>query len=72
MTEEKTASARRFVGEVAALAERYGLNFFIVTDGASGIRNQGNPAVENARLRHMEWERLNGIDPEHDWAKAEE
>ncbi len=51
MTEEKTASARRFVGEVAA---------------------QAGYAIREPRLRHMEWERLNGIDPEHDWAKAEE
>ena len=50
------------------LARKYGVNCFIVTDGASGIINNGNDAVRHARLAHMEWEKLNGIDPLHDWA----
>lgn len=53
--DEKIALARRFVAEVAELAAKCGLNFFVVTDGASGIRNSGNPAVEHARKAHMEW-----------------
>lgn len=55
--DEKTALARRFVAEVTELAAKYGLNFFVVTDGTSGIRNSGNPAVEHARKAHMEWKR---------------
>lgn len=66
--DEKTILARKFVTEVAALAEKYGLNFFVVTDGASGISNCGNPAVEHARKCHTDWEKANGIDPEHDWS----
>lgn len=66
--DEKTALARKFVTEVAVLAEKYGLNFFVVTDGASGISNSGNPAVEHARKCHTDWEKANGIDPEHDWS----
>ena len=57
-----------FVQEVMDLARKYGVNCFIVTDGASGIINNGNDAVRHARLAHMEWEKLNGIDPLHDWA----
>ena len=67
----KTILAREFVAEVARLASRNGLNYFVVTDGASGISNSGNsgnPAVEHARKCHMEWEMANGIDPEHDWS----
>ena len=50
--DEKIALARRFVAEVAELATKYGLNFFVVTDGTSGIRNSGNPAVEHAQGAH--------------------
>lgn len=39
------------------------------TDGASGITNTDNPAVEHARKCHTEWKVENGIDPEHDWSK---
>ena len=65
--DEKVALARAFVLEVAALAEKYSLNYFVVTDGANGISNNGNAAVEHARRCHTEWEKANGIDPEHDW-----
>lgn len=65
---EQTARAREFVAQVAQLAAKHGLNFFVVTDGASGISNTSNPAVEHARKCHMEWERAHGIDPEHDWS----
>ena len=67
--DEKTALARRFVAEVAELAAKYGLNFFVVTDGASGIRNSGNPAVAHARKTHMEWECANNVDSAHDWSE---
>ena len=67
--DEKTALARRFVAEVTELAAKYGLNFFVVTDGASGIRNSGNPAVAHARKVHMEWECANNVDSAHDWSE---
>ena len=65
----KIILARRFVEEVAQLALKYGLNYFVVTDGASGISNSGNPAVDHARKCHTEWEKANSIDPEHDWSR---
>lgn len=53
--------SREFVAEVLAMAKERGLNCFIVTDGASGITNNGNDAVNNARKSHMEWERKHGF-----------
>lgn len=61
-------SARNFVSEVRKLAEKYDANFFIVTDGASGYHNTGNPAVRNARNAQIEWEKKNGFDPDEDWS----
>lgn len=66
MIDSKTLSARKFVSEVVELANKYNVNFFLVTDGASAISNTNNPAVEHARKCHIEWELKNGIDPEHD------
>lgn len=60
-------TAREFLGKVRELANKYDANYFIVTDGASSINNNGNPAVENARSAHMEWELENGFDPNEDW-----
>lgn len=60
-------ASRQFVAEVSELAQKDGLNYFVVTDGASGISNVDNPAVAHARKCHEEWEIANGIDPEHDW-----
>ncbi len=66
--DEKTIQARQFIMEVSQLAKKYNLNYFVVTDGASGIDNTNNPAVEHARKCHTEWELVNGIDPDHDWS----
>ena len=63
------ATARKFVREVEKLAKRYDANYFIVTDGASGIHNNGNPAVKNARDAQVKWEKENGYDPDEDWSK---
>ena len=62
------ATARKFVREVEKLAKRYDANYFIVTDGASGIHNNGNPAVKNARDAQVKWEKKNGYDPDEDWS----
>lgn len=62
-------AARKFVTEVGKLAKKYNANYFIVTDGASGIHNEGNPAVKNARDSQIEWEKKNGFDPDEDWSK---
>lgn len=63
-------TARKFVSEVGKLAKKYDANYFIVTDGASGIHNNGNPAVKNARDSQVEWEKKHGFDPDEDWSKT--
>ena len=68
MNETRRDLARRFVSKGAELAKRYDLDFFVVTEGASGVSNSNTPAVEHARSCHVEWERAHGIDPEHDWS----
>lgn len=70
-----TATARAFVAEVRDIAKKYNANFFVVTDGASAYHNgdgSNNPAVKNARDKHVEWEKKNGLDPNEDWAKNED
>lgn len=62
-------TAREFVQKVGKLAKKYDANYFIVTDGASGISNNGNPAVKHARDAQIEWEKKNGFDPDEDWNK---
>lgn len=61
-------TAREFVQKVGKLAKKYDANYFIVTDGASGISNNGNPAVKHARDAQIEWEKKNGFDPDEDWS----
>ena len=63
-------SAREFVWKVTQLAKEYDANFFIVTDGASGISNNGNAAVKHARDMHVQWEKENGGDPDEDWSES--
>jgi hypothetical protein len=67
MENENVIKARNFICEVQQISKKYNLPYFIVTDGASAIDNNGCEAVENARNAHIEWEKLNGIDPYHDW-----
>lgn len=62
------ATARQFVADVDKLAKKYDANYFIVTDGASGIHNNGNSAVRNARLAQIKWEKENNGDPNEDWS----
>lgn len=67
---ENNKVARMFVTEVCRMAEELGLNVFVITDGASGTRNNGNDAISNARRAMVEWEKANGFDPNHDWSKT--
>lgn len=60
-------TTRKFVSDVEKLAKKYNANYFIVTDGASGIHNQGEPAVKFHRDKQIEWEKKNGFDPDDDW-----
>lgn len=62
-------TAREFVQKVGKLTKKYDANYFIVTDGASGISNNGNPAVKHARDAQIEWEKKNGFDPDEYWSK---
>ena len=71
MIDGKTLKARQFVAAVQALAGKYELPFFVVTDGASGISDNGCDAVAYARRAHVEWERTHGIDPDHNWSEGE-
>lgn len=61
--------AQEFCKEVADLAKRYDLPFFLVTDGASITVNNDCEAVKVARENHIKWEQSQGINPKHDWAK---
>lgn len=71
-TIDNTETAREFIREVIELGEKYNANFFIVTDGASATRNNGNnDAVRNARLAQIEWEKRNGFDPDEDWLNTQ-
>ena len=63
------AEARKFVSEVGRIAKKYNANYFIVTDGVSGISNNGNEAVSHARKSQIEWEKKKGFDPDEDWSK---
>lgn len=65
---EKLEKARKFCLEVKELAQKYELPFFVVTDGASAINNNGCEAVRNARMCHEKWEEMNGIDSKEDWS----
>ncbi len=65
----KLENARKFCAEVKELAKKYDVPFFVVTDGASAISNNGCLAVKNARDSHIKWEKENGYDPYEDWSK---
>jgi len=69
MPDAKAQHARQFILAVQALAKQYDLPYFIVTEGASAISNNGCDAIEQARKAHIEWEMCHGIDPSHDWAR---
>lgn len=66
---EHVEKARSFCKEVKDLAKKYNLSFFVVTEGASAISNNGCDAVKNARDAHIKWEMDNGLDPYEDWEK---
>ena len=68
---DNLSDAREFVSKVLDLAKSMNLNCFVVTDGASGTRNNGNEAVENARKAHINWERKKGYDPFEDWSNQD-
>lgn len=52
--DDNTTKAREFCKEVEKLAKKFNLSFFLVTEGASIIRNNNCPAVKAARDAHIE------------------
>lgn len=64
--------ARKFCLSVRELASSYELPFFVVTNGASAISNNGCDAVKRARDCHIEWEKSNNFDYNEDWSKDNE
>lgn len=70
--EDKKEISRKFCNEVRKLAEKYQVPFFVVTDGASAISNNGCEAVKNARDNHIKWELEHGGDPNEDWQIIED
>jgi hypothetical protein len=69
--EDKTTKAREFCSKVKELANECDLPFFVVTDGASAISNNGCEAVKNARDNHIKWELEHNADPYEDWSEEE-
>lgn len=67
--QDKIVKAREFCKKVKELAKEYDLSFFVVTEGASAISNNGCEAVKNARDNHIKWELEHGSDPYEDWGK---
>ncbi len=65
----KQKQAQQFCLKVKELAKEYNLPFFVVTDGASAVANKNCPAVHHARQAHIQWEKKNHIDSNHDWEK---
>ena len=61
--------AREICSKVKDLANEYNLSFFVVTEGASAISNNGCEAVKHARDCHIDWEKQQGFDPYEDWSK---
>ena len=67
--QSKIEKARKFCQKVKELAKEYYLSFFVVTEGASAINNNGCEAVKNARDSHIKCELEHGSDPFEDWEK---
>ena len=67
--QDKIVKAREFCEKVKELAKEYDLSFFVVTEGASAISNNGCEAVKNARDNHIKWELEHKLDPDEDWGK---
>ena len=66
---DKKRNTRQFLFEVKKLAKEYGCNFFIVSDGASVISNNGNKIIDEHRKLQIELDKKMGVDPNEDWSK---
>lgn len=68
LEKEVQMKERNFLKEVKQLANKYNLDFFIVTEGASMTSiNHNTEAVRVARKNHVDWELKNNFDPNHSW-----
>ena len=67
--QNKIEKEREFCQQVKELAKEFNLPFFVVTEGASAINNNGCEAVKNARDNHIKWELEHNLNPYEDWAK---
>lgn len=65
---DKIKKAREFCKRVREIAKEYDLPFFVVTEGASAISNNGCKAVKNARDNHIKWELEHNSNPYEDWS----
>lgn len=73
----KTQQIRDMLEKFQKEMTRHGLEFFCVAampntnEGASiyNGRNLPDGAATNARNAHMKWEKIRGINTEHDWGK---
>ncbi len=69
MPNKKIQKARELCQEVKKLADKYNLEFFFITEGASCCNIKSNEAIRHARKEHEKWETQNGFDSKEDWSK---
>lgn len=60
--------ARLLCQEVSKLCQKYNLEYFFVTEGASCCHIKNNEAIRNARHNHEKWETTQGFDSKEDWS----
>lgn len=69
MLDKKLLKARELCQEVKKLADKYNLEFFFITEGASCCNIKSNEAIRHAKKEHEKWETQNGFDSKEDWSK---
>lgn len=58
--------ARDHIRKLVALAQP-GQSYFLLTNGASAIRNNNVPHIRKLRMAQERWKRRNNFDPDEDW-----
>lgn len=64
--------ARLLCQEVNKLANKFNLEYFFITEGASSCHIKNNDAIRTARQNHEKWEKEHGFNPQEDWSKENE
>ena len=54
--------------KVSNILKEYGINGFVVSEGASITQNNGSEKVKRARDIQVAWENENNGDPNEDWS----